>query len=221
MRAPDPRQGEEELSYLRSRLVEAEETLRALRSGEVDALVVESESGPQVFTLKSAAEPYRLLIEQMREGALTISQEGIILYCNGAFAAIAGGTAERIVGSSVFDYIGDSDFDHLAAPDGCPGREMVLRKIGGGHAALTVSSVRLTVEKTPVIVAVVTDLTGHQLRLRHEAIVNSIGEPIYSLSPGFIIESWNPGAEALHGYAPDEIIGRPFRSLCPPGATNP
>ncbi len=217
MHAPNPSQGEEALSDLRSRLAEAEETLRALRSGEVDALVVDSENGPQVFTLKSAAEPYRLLVEQMREGALTISQQGVILYCNGAFADIAGGTAERIVGSSVLDFIGGKDFEHLSAPDGCPGCEMALKRIGGGHAAVTISSVRLTAENTPVISAVVTDLTGHQLRLRYEAIVNSIGQPIYSLSPGLVIESWNPGAEALHGYAPDEIIGRPFRSLCPPG----
>lgn len=217
MHAPKPGQGEDALSDLKSRLAEAEETLRALRSGEVDALVVDGESGPQVFTLKSAAEPYRLLVEQMREGALTISRQGIILYCNSAFAGIAEGTAERIVGSSVLDFISGKEFEHLSAPDGCPGREMVLTKIGGGRAAVTVSSVRLPFESLQVISAVVTDLTGHQLRLRHEAIVNSIGQPVYSLSPGLIIESWNPGAEALHGYAAHEIIGGPFQSLCPPG----
>ena len=50
---------EEELRETRARLAEAEETLRALHSGEVDAVLVDGEAGLQVFTLKSAAEPYR------------------------------------------------------------------------------------------------------------------------------------------------------------------
>lgn len=65
-------EGLSEIADLKTRLAEAEDTLRALRSGEVDAFVVDGASGPQVFTLKSAAEPYRLLVEQMREGALTL-----------------------------------------------------------------------------------------------------------------------------------------------------
>jgi len=39
---------------IRVRLNEAEETLRAIRSGEVDALVVPGGGGEQLFTLKSA-----------------------------------------------------------------------------------------------------------------------------------------------------------------------
>ena len=41
-----------EHAELRARLEEAEETLRAIRSGEVDALVVETADGPQIFTLQ-------------------------------------------------------------------------------------------------------------------------------------------------------------------------
>jgi PAS domain S-box-containing protein len=208
---------ESELDELRRRLAEAEETLRALRSGEVDALVVDGESGPQVFTLKDAAEPYRLLVEQMREGALTLSQEGGILYCNEAFAAIAGEAAPHVIGSSILDFISKPDFDRLAGPEGCRGSEMTLRRAGGGEAAVTASSVPLLVEGDPVISAVITDLTGHQLRLRYEAIVESVGVPIYSLTPDLVIESWNPGAQDIFGYTAQEIIGRPVRDICPKG----
>ena len=97
--------GLSDIADLRSRLAEAEDTLRALRSGEVDALVVDGQSGAQVFTLKSAAEPYRLLVEQMREGAVTLSLDGVILYCNEAFAGIVGKAAPRIIGSSMLDYL--------------------------------------------------------------------------------------------------------------------
>ena len=37
---------------LLARLEEAEETLRAIRCGEVEALMVETASGPQLFTLQ-------------------------------------------------------------------------------------------------------------------------------------------------------------------------
>ncbi len=165
--------------------------------------------------MKSAAEPYRLLVEQMREGAITLSQQGVVLYCNEAFAEIVGKAAPQIIGSSVLDYMRERDFKHLGDHGGCRGCEMSLRRAAGGYAPVTVSSVSLEVDGRSVISAVVTDLTGHQLRLRHEAIVNSIAEPIYSLSPDLIVENWNPGAEALYGYAPHEIIGQPVRVLCP------
>ena len=72
----------------------------------------------------------------------------------------------------------------------------------------------LLVDGEAVISAVVTDLTDHLLRLRQEAIVSSSGVPIYSLSPDLVIENWNPGAEALYGYSPEEIVGQPVRVLC-------
>ncbi len=203
-----------DIADLKSRLAEAEDTLRALRSGEVDALVVDGKSGAQVFTLKSAAEPYRLLVEQMREGAMTLSLDGVVLYCNEAFAAIAGKAAPRIIGTSALDYLCERDFKHLADHQGCRGCEMSIRKATGGHAAVTVSSVPLLVDGEAVISAVVTDLSDHQLHLRHEAIVKSVGVPIYSLSPDLIVENWNPGAEVLYGYAPHEIVGQPVRLLC-------
>jgi PAS domain-containing protein len=65
-------------------LDEAEDTLRAIRSGEVDALVVSGVGGDQIFTLKGAELPYRVLIEDMNEGALTLAMDGVILYANRA-----------------------------------------------------------------------------------------------------------------------------------------
>ena len=109
---------EAELEETRARLAEAEETLRALHHGEVDAVLVDGEIGPQVYTLRSAAEPYRMLVEQMREGALTVSPRGTILYCNHAFAAIAGSVVEKLVGSSVLDLMSSGDLEYLMAPGG-------------------------------------------------------------------------------------------------------
>ena len=46
-----------ELEELRQRLDEAEETLRAIRSGQVDAVVVSGPETEQIYVLKGAEQP--------------------------------------------------------------------------------------------------------------------------------------------------------------------
>jgi hypothetical protein len=64
---------EREIQELRERLEVAEETLRAITQGEVDALVVSGAQGEQIFTLQSADYPYRRFVEEMKEGAATVN----------------------------------------------------------------------------------------------------------------------------------------------------
>ena len=98
-----------ELAELRARLAEAEETLRAIRNGEVDAVVVRGKAGPQVFTLQGAEHAYRILIESMNEGALTITTDKIILYANQCFARMVKCPLEQVVGSSFRRFLSASD----------------------------------------------------------------------------------------------------------------
>ena len=90
---------------LRAQLQEAEETLYAIRSGQVDALVVSGEAGEQIFTLQGADHSYRLLIEDMNEGALTLTAEGEILFANRRFAEMLKTPLEKIIGSTIFTWI--------------------------------------------------------------------------------------------------------------------
>src|SRR6478752_8782802 len=89
----------EPIETLHRRLEESEETLQAIRHGDIDALVVESAGGSHVYTLHSAEEPYRNLVEQMQEGAAVVGVDGSILYSNARFAALVGEPAESVVGS--------------------------------------------------------------------------------------------------------------------------
>lgn len=58
---------------LEARLEEVEDTLAAIRRGDFDAIVVEGPSGERlVYTLENADRPYRVLIEQIQEGAFTL-----------------------------------------------------------------------------------------------------------------------------------------------------
>lgn len=99
---------QEENEHLRQKLAEAEELINAIRTGAVDALAVHGEDGPQIFTLQSADHTYRLLVEKMSEGALTLNREGIILYCNSQFATLVQQPLLQVIGSSFSHYIPDT-----------------------------------------------------------------------------------------------------------------
>src|SRR6185503_16166886 len=83
---------------LEEKLRENEETLRALKSGEVDAIVVSGPEGEQVYTLKGADEAYRQIVEEMTEGALTLARDGLILFSNERFASIVGLPLRQVIG---------------------------------------------------------------------------------------------------------------------------
>jgi PAS domain S-box-containing protein len=95
----------QEIDELRNRLAEAEATLRAIRQGEVDAIVVEADQGPTVYTLRTPDEPYRAFVEQMREGAAILDAQGYILFCNRQFAELVGAPSERVIGTALDRFV--------------------------------------------------------------------------------------------------------------------
>jgi PAS domain S-box-containing protein len=102
---------------LRRRLEEYEETIRALRAGEVDAVVVEAES-EQVYTLEAADRAYRLLVEQVPSGAATLTTDGTIIHCNRRFAELLNQPLPLLRGKLIQGFV---------APDSRPSFETMLR----------------------------------------------------------------------------------------------
>ncbi len=98
-----------EIEELRRRLQEAEETLRAITSGEVDALVVSAQQGEQVYTLHDADRPYRALVEQMSEGALTLDAQGVVLFANACFADLLAEDLEHVLGAPLARWVTERD----------------------------------------------------------------------------------------------------------------
>jgi len=86
-------------------LEEANDTIEAIRSGMVDAFVVRSDNGPQLYTLKTADQTYRILIEKMGEGALTLNAEGMILYSNPCFAEMVGLSMDQTIGRRFDEFL--------------------------------------------------------------------------------------------------------------------
>ncbi|WP_276348573.1 ATP-binding protein [Daejeonella sp. JGW-45] len=94
-----------ELNEVRIQLEESNDTLEAIRSGEVDALVVKNKDGHQVYSLKSADHTYRIFIEQMTEGAVTLNKDNLILYSNSQFATMLGLPLEKVIGQQFVKFI--------------------------------------------------------------------------------------------------------------------
>lgn len=98
-----------EVETLRGELAEAREALEAIRSGAVDALVIYTSGGEQVFTLQGAEHPYRVMVETMNEGAATISDEGIVLWANAWLANLLQTPLSSILGNPLTLWIAPKD----------------------------------------------------------------------------------------------------------------
>jgi two-component system, NarL family, sensor kinase len=103
-----------QVTDLLARIAELEETLRAIRMGEVDAVLVSGPQGDQVFTLQGAEHPYRLMVETIDEGAATLADDGTVLYANRSFAEIFDTPLEKFIGAPLNDFVFGEDREMLA-----------------------------------------------------------------------------------------------------------
>jgi signal transduction histidine kinase len=104
---------------LRARLHDAEATLEAIRSGEVDAVVVSGPGGERTLAIEGATHPYYVLLDAMSDGAALLDPDGTILFGNRRLGEIARAPLEGLRGSR---------FQQLVAPAERPGFEGFLRE---------------------------------------------------------------------------------------------
>jgi PAS domain S-box-containing protein len=145
---------------------EAEETLRAIRAGDIDAVVVEGNAGHEVFTFRDPGQHYRLLVEAMNEGAALLSADGLIGYHNPRLAQMVEAPAS-LVGRSLADFVSGGDRPRLDAML-VKARSQSARDeftfVGDEGLALPVqvSLSAAAIASVPVVCVVVTDLREHK-----------------------------------------------------------
>lgn len=158
---------EEGLDELRARLDQTEEALRAIRHGEVDALVISTTDGDRIFTLQGADFVYKTMVEAMSEGAGSISADGVVLYANHRLAEMVGTPLEGIVGGLVDRLVAPEDqkaFDQLlgrAAVETSRG-DIRLRAADGSLVPTHISLNPLPPGSGAAICLLATDLTERQ-----------------------------------------------------------
>jgi len=156
-----------QLEELRQQLEEANDTIEAIRTGQIDALIVKEKKGTQLYTLKSADQTYRVFIEKMREGAVTLNEKGIILYSNSRFASMLNLPLAKIIGSYFKNYIdaeSGKNFDQLIKNGWrreCKG-EVTLKTGSQQLIPVLLSLTSLELDEGSALSVIVTDLTDQK-----------------------------------------------------------
>ncbi len=222
-----------ELEDLRSRLAEAEDVLCAIRNGEVDAVVVTGKHGEQVYTLSGADSVYRQLIETMSESAVTLSLDGVVLYCNVCFARTLGRPLEQVLGTALRNYLSPADQqaldDVLVQARTVPSRREISLKCSEGRVVpVYLSASRLHSEAAQMVFCLVlTDLTEQK---RHEQIVAAerLARLILEQAAGTIVVCDEQGqviraSHAAQSFCNGSPLLRPFAEVFPlrTGASDP
>ena len=162
---------------LKIQLEEANDTIEAIRTGQVDALIVNDGDGHQLYTLKTADQTYRVFIEKMNEGAVTINLEGLILYSNTRFAGMVGMPLEKTIGLLFETFIADESrdtFDEVIAnawEEDCK-EELLLKNNDGHYVPCLLSCNTLELDEGVALSLILTDLsilkeTEKQLKIKN------------------------------------------------------
>ena len=167
-----------ELQY---QLEEANDTIEAIRSGQVDALIVKGDNGHQLYTLKTADQTYRVFIEKMNEGAVTLNRFGVILYFNSRFAAMMNLPLEKVIGISFETFIpeiSEEKFNELIKKgwyEDCKG-EILLANKEFQLTPCLVSCTTLDLDEGTALSLILTDLTHQkeaewELKVKNEQLI--------------------------------------------------
>jgi PAS domain S-box-containing protein len=229
---------ESENADLRLKLTEALETLEAIRNGEVDAVVVGGPDNRKVYTLETADRSYRLLIEQMTDGALMISPDGAVLYGNRAMADMLGVTSGGLITAGFTPFVrpeSSADFQNLLENGGKAELVLARGKNSGETFVAQLSLTQMDARDGRFLCGVLTDLTSTYAQAREMAEAKSAlaveaahresderyrlileGASDYAIMATDLdqkVTIWNAGAQQILGWQATELIGRPFPAI--------
>ena len=210
---------------LRARLDEAEDTLRAIRSGEADSLVVMGDRGEQIFALRGADQAYRILIENMSEGALTVNTSGMIIYANRRFAEMLKSPLEKVISSQITTWIAPDSyqaFEQLLSHKSEKNNRKELDLVADDCTRVPISlssSFPLLKEMEDMTCLLATDLTEINAYKRNEQEL-SIAAIAFNSYAGIVVTDSNTLIVRVNdaytkttGYSFDEIKGKELEIL--------
>jgi PAS domain S-box-containing protein len=200
---------------------DAEQVIRAIHHGDVDAFVVMKGTDPQVVTLAGADEPYRVLVQRMNEGVLTVDPDGYILFVNDRLSELTGFPTDDLIDRHVATlFAGDPP---ALVPEAS--LEAILLRRDDSHLPVKVWARPITLEEKAATLITLTDLSiyrrAEQLAAAERftrSILEQATNAIIVLAPDGSITHASLMAEDLAEQAP---VGRAFSQAFPLEAHNP
>lgn len=163
-----------EISRLHEKISELTEIIGAITTGSADALVVKHPSGRQIYTIEAANDAYRIMVEEMNEGALSLSREGLILYCNRRFTELLNISPGHLIAKKLIDLLDPATapiFTSLLGDHGNKGGqgEVLLLASDGRRIPALLSLRHVFRESKEIISVIITDLTAQKRNREIEA----------------------------------------------------
>ena len=174
------------------------------------------------------------VIDAAVDGILAIDERGLIEWVNPAALAIFGYSAEELIGRNINllmpePYHSEHDGYLRNYRDTGErkiigiGREVLGRRKNGTTFPLDLAVSEVKLADRRMFTGIVRDITDRKhaeqaLRdseVRHRAILEAAVDGIITIDERGMIESLNPAAERLFGYAQQELIGRNVKVLMP------
>jgi len=203
------------IEELENRLAEAEQLIEAIKRGEVDAFAVMNDSKSEVFTIESGDYPYRILVENFNEGAITVTEDGLIVYSNKYFHELMHSPYEKVVGNAIQNYIADESkdsFQHLLVRAQSGNSNGEINLISDGLIIPVYISLTSLAPHLPAIGIIVTDLSDKKknersLLLKNEALIRMNTELREAKTfINNVLTSTNHGVISLHSIRKYNLI---------------
>ena len=209
------------IESLRFQLEEAEEIIRAIGSGEVDAFVVTGANGVTISKLKGADQFCHALVETMNDGAATLTADGTIFYCNNSLATILQVPMERLIGMQISSFVPPAEQLHLLdLLEKCTqvsiADEINMITSAGDSITVLLSIAAFDLKGNHGLSVVVKDITWHK---RTENELSKSIERFKQLAELNRTVNWEVNSQGIYtylsavsenvfGYHPDELTGK-------------
>lgn len=180
---------------------------------------------------------YRLIATYSSDIISRFTVDGILSYVSPASASVLGYAPEQMQGKSWFEWVHPEDIaatkNKLQAVLSTYMLDTLtcrLRNVEGGYVwmetslrALREVTTENSTQTAAQIVGVSRDITerrASEVALRDQveqtqAIINNMVDGVITINQTGIMTSFNPAAERIFGYAPEEVLGRNIKMLMP------
>ncbi|MGD2145656.1 MAG: GAF domain-containing protein [Anaerolineae bacterium] len=178
--------------------------------------------------LRESEEKYRSLVEQASDG-IAIIQDGAVRFANQTLADMWGSPVDSVLGTPFTDFVHPDHVGELlerytrrmAGEDVTPVYETVLKRSDGSDFHAELNAGLNSYQGRRAVLAIVRDITERkeleqelkERRLYLEGVLSAAPDAVVTLDTEHRIVDWNPGAERLFGYSPDEALGRDLDQL--------